>query len=138
MTSDQSVDRHLRVVYDGLVTTINVTKQLVWSAPPALNDQLRDLLAFLIDQCRLVDEAEARIDGRAPSMAAPSSYERPNLVGEFDNDVHAALAAYVNEVTDLASDIRSRASDMGDVDEATLLVETAEGLEQRVSRLEIS
>ena len=35
--------------------------------------QLQDLLAFLVDRSHLVDEAEARIDGRAPEMAAPSS-----------------------------------------------------------------
>jgi hypothetical protein len=135
MTAEEAVDRHLRAVFEGLVTAIYATKQLVWSAPASRRGQLQDLLAFLIDQSHVVDEAEARIGGRASGMAAPSSHERHNLLGEADNDVQAALAAYTDRVSDLASDIRRRAGDMGSADEAKLLVDIADELQRRVDLL---
>ena len=135
MTAEEIVDRHLRAVFDELVTAIYETKQLVWSAPAWRRGQLQDLLAFLVERSHLVDEAEARIDGRAPEMAAPSSHERRNLLGEVDNDVQAALRAYAGRLSSLASDIRRRASEMGGADEATLLVEIADDLQRRVELL---
>lgn len=135
MSPDESVDDHLRTVFDGLVTAIYVTKQLVWAAPAPPRDQLQDLLGFLVEQSHRVDEAEARIDGRAAAMAAPSSHERRNLLGDVGNDVQAALAAYVERVTGLAADIRRRASEIGDGSEAQLLVEIADGLQQRLVHL---
>ena len=135
MTAEETVDRHLRAVFDELVKAIYETKQLVWAAPALLRGQLQDLLAFVVDQSHLVDEAEARIDGRALGMAAPSSHERRNLLGEADNDVQAALAAYTARLSHLASDIRRRASDMGGADEANLLVDIADELQRRVEIL---
>ena len=132
MTADQPLDRHLGAIFDGLVTAIYITKQLVWSAPSASQrDRLQDLLGFLVEQSHLVDAAEARIDGRAARMAAPSSHERRNLLGEADNDVPAALAAYQEYVSDLASDIQRRVADLGDADEGKMLVNIAAGLEAR-------
>jgi hypothetical protein len=131
------VDRHLRAVFDGLVTALYLTKQMVWAVSPAWRrDRLRDLLAYLIEQSHLVDEAEARFDGRAPGMAAPSSHERRNVLGEVRNDLQAALAVYTEHVTDLASDMRRRAADMGDADESKLLLAIAAGLQTRLADLE--
>jgi hypothetical protein len=135
VSPDESIDRDLRAVFDGLVTAIYVTKQLVWSTTGARRDQLQNLLAFLIEQSHLVDEAEARIDGRAATMAAPSSHERRNLLGDVGNDMQAALTLYVERVTDLAIDISRRASDMGDRHEAHLLVGISKGLQTRVVHL---
>jgi len=135
MTAEEMVDRHLRAVFDELVTAIYETKQLVWSAPASQRGQLQDLLGFLVERSHRVDEAEARIDGRAPGMAAPSSHERRNLLGEVDNDVQAALRAYTVRLSGLASEIRRRASTMGVAGEATLLVEIADDLQRRVELL---
>ena len=77
-------------------------------------------------------EPEARIDGRGTTMAAPSSHERRNLLGDVGNDVEAALDLYAERVDDLAAGIRRRAAEMGDRSEAQLLVEIAEGLQRRV------
>lgn len=135
MTAEEAVDRHLRAVFDELVTAIYMTKQLVWSAPAAQRVHLQDLLTFLVDQSHLVDEAEARIDSRASGMAAPSSHERHNLLGEAHNDMQAALAAYRDRSSDLVTELRRRASDMGSADEAKLLSDIADGLQRRVDLL---
>ena len=138
MTSRDAIDRHLGAVFGGLVTAVYLTKQMLWSVSAARRDRLQDMLGFLIEQSHLVDEAEARIDGRAVGMAAPSSHERRNLLGGVRNDVQAALAVYTEHVTDLASDIRRRGADMGDADEAGLLVDIAAGLQARLADLERS
>jgi hypothetical protein len=136
MTSRDAIDRHLGAVFGGLVTAVYLTKQMLWSVSAARRDRLQDMLGFLVEQSHLVDEAEARIGGRAAGMAAPSSHERRNLLDAVHNDVQAALAAYTEHVTDLASDIRKRAAEMGDADEAKLLADIAAGLQTRVATLE--
>ena len=103
MASDDETDRHLHAVYDELVTAIYVTKQLRWSAPSELRAEMNDLVELLIEQTGAVDEAEARIGGRAATMAAPSSHERRNLLGEVDNDIGAALELYVERLGQIAS-----------------------------------
>lgn len=132
---EHSVDRHLGAVFDGLVTTVYLTKQVLWSGS-SRRDRLQDLLEFLVEQSHVVDEAEARIDGRAAGLSSPSGHQRTNLLGDVHNDLQAALAAYTKHLTDLLGDIRRRAADMGEADEAKLLLDIAAGLQTRVAHLE--
>jgi hypothetical protein len=135
---DRTLDRHLGAVYDELVSAIYLTKQVVWSASSAQRNRLQGLLGFLIEQSHAVDEAEARLGGRAVGMASPSGHPRANLLGEVHNDVQAAFAVYTKRLMDLVGDLRRRAATIGDADEATLLVDTASGLETRLADLERS
>jgi len=133
---EETVDRHLGAAYDELVSAIYLTKQVVWSASPAQRNRLQDLLGFLIEQSHAVDEAEARLGGRAVGMASPSGHPRENLLGEVHNDVHAAVALYAKHLMDVIDDLRRRAADIGDTDEAKLLLDIAAGLETRLADLE--
>lgn len=131
------LDRHLRAVFDGLVEAIYLTKQGTWAvASPARRERLRELLEFLIEQSQAVDEAESRLDGRAVEMRAPSSHARRNLLGEAGNDMQAARALFIEHLTQFAHDVRRRATEIADAQEAELLVAIAAGLETRLAQLE--
>jgi hypothetical protein len=137
VTDDQVVDRHLGAVYEALVNAVSLTKQVLWSGS-APRDQMQDLLAFLVEQAREVDEAEARIDGRSARLVSPSGHERENLLGDVQNDLGAAFDVYVETLTDLLRDVRRRAALMGETAEARLLVDLAAGLETRIAELDRS
>lgn len=128
MTADDPDDERLRAVFDQLVTATHLTKQLVWSAPPERRERLKDIATFLVEQSRLVDEAEARIGGRSPAMVAPSGHPRRNLLGEVDSDVDAALTVYVEIMSEMVDEIGAGARVIGDGDAAVLLMDVAEAL----------
>jgi hypothetical protein len=136
VTDEHTVDRHLGAIYQELVTSTYLTKQVMWSAPSSLRGRLRALLGFLIEQSHAMDEAEARINGRAAGLASPSEQPRTTLDGADHNDVQAAFAAYTTRLIALVGHLRERAADLGDAPEATLVREIASGLEARVAKLQ--
>jgi hypothetical protein len=133
---EHTVDRHLGAVYQELVTSTYLTKQMMWTAPSSQRGRLEDLLGFLIEQSHGVDEAEAHINGRAAGLASPSEQPRTTLFGGDHNDVQAAFAAYTSLLIALVGHLRQRATDMGDAPEASLVTEIASGLESRVMNLQ--
>lgn len=133
---EQTIDDHLGAAFDALVGATHLTKQVLWSGASTNRDQLQDLLAFLGEQTRLVDEAEARDGGRASDLSSPSGRKRPNLLGEVDNDPQLALAMYRTYLGDLAGDLRRRSAEVGTGSEADLLLVVATGLETRLSGLD--
>lgn len=135
---EDTIDGHLGAAFDALVGATHLTKQVMWSGASTQRDQLQDLLAFLGEKTRLVDEAEARVGGRADDLPSPSGRPRPNLLGDVDNDPQAALAAHAAYVRDLVGDLRQRAAEMDTGSEATLLLDVATGLETRLSDLDRS
>ncbi|MEO6988982.1 MAG: hypothetical protein ABI239_10100 [Aquihabitans sp.] len=130
---ENTIEGHLGAAFDELVGATHLTKQVLWAGPSPQRDQLQGLLAFLGEQARLVDEAEAQVGGRAADLSSPSGRRRPNLLGAVDNDAPAALAAYVTHLRGLVDDLRQRAKDMGTGSGATLLLGVASGLETRLS-----
>lgn len=135
MTDRTPEEHHLQQAYDGLVAGIYTTKQLVWAVPPPRREDLRAMLGYLVEQSHRVDEAEARIGGRATTMVAPSSHERRNLLSEAGNDVEVALVRYRDLVTGLADEMRDGAAVLGEGEAASMLAGIAEGLVARVERL---
>jgi hypothetical protein len=118
-----------------LVTAIYVTKHLMWTAPPDQREDLQALLAFLVEQCHAVDEAEVRIGGRALAMAAPSAHARRNLLGEVGSDADAALGRHVERLSDLADEITADAAQLGPGDEAAHLVQVAAAMRDHLTDL---
>lgn len=137
MTSDDKVDRGLRTAFDGVVSAIHATKQLVWAAPPEQAERLRPLLAFLAEQSHVVDEAEARRGGRGEAMVSPSGRARRNLLGEVDGDLDAALVIYGTFIEDLADEVGAIAGSLGDGDDMKLLNDLADGLRSHLAAVRV-
>lgn len=135
---ENTIEHHLGAAHEGLVGATHLTKQVVWADASTQPDLLQDLLAFLGEQTRLVDEAEARLGGRAADLPSPSGRPRENLLGDVDNDAQAALTVYATYLRDLVADLRQSAANIGTGSEATLLLDVATGLEPRLSDLEQS
>ena len=136
MPDDRIVDDHLAAVYDAVLVTLYQTKQAAWSAAstPFAGD-LRDLRDFLIEQSRLVDEAETRIGGRAERVSTPSSYQQGNLVAESGGDIALAVRTLTERLVELSSDVRQRAAAIEGTDEGALLERLADGVAASVERL---
>lgn len=106
MPDERTVDDHLAAVYDAVLFALYQTKQAAWSAAstPFAGD-LRDLRDFLIEQSRLVDEAETRIGGRSERLSTPSSYQQGNLAAESGGDVALAVRTLTERLVELVSDV---------------------------------
>lgn len=133
---DHTIDGHLGAALDALVGATHLTKQVQWSGVSPQRDQMRDLLVFLAESTRMVDEAEARLGGRADEVRSPSGRPRPNLLGEVDNDPDAAMDAFVAHLRDLEADLRQHADEMGAGSEAALLRDVATGLATRLTDID--
>ena len=136
MPDDRVVDDHLAAVYDAVLVALYQTKQAAWSAAstPYARD-LRDLRDFLIEQSRLVDEAETRIDGRAERLSTPSSYQQGNLAAESGGDMALAVRTLTERLVELVSDVRHRAADIEGTGEGELLDQLADGIATSIERL---
>ena len=137
VADQRAIDDHLVAVLNAILDAVYQAKQAAWSAPtPPVREDLRELVAFLIDQSGQLMVAEEQLDGRSPDVGAPSSHQRGNLVAEAGGDHANAVAVLVRRLTGVATDARDRAATIPDTAEATLLLELAEGLERRVQRME--
>lgn len=138
MADEQEIDKHLVAVVNEVLDAVYQAKQVAWSASPSpLREELRELVAFLIDQSGRFMVAEESIGGRAPGMASPSTHNRGNLVVEAGSH-HAAVSLLTSRVEALARHARTRAASIGDAPEAQMLSELADGLEARARRLQPS
>lgn len=136
MTEERLIDEHLAAVLNQVLDVLYQAKQVAWSATQSsLRADLQDLVSFLIDQSRLVMEAEERIDGRAPGIASPSSHQRGNIVADAKGDIRVAASVLVDRLDALVDDIRARAATVPASEEATMLTELADGLALRRDRI---
>ena len=136
MADEGTVDRHLGVVLDEVITAIQETKQGVWSATSS--DQRRsltELRSFLISEAVAVAEAEERIGGRDPSLISPTGHELRNLSAEPGNDSAGLLALLVGHLRAIADDVRRRATEIEGAPEAGLFATLADGMDERLDRL---
>ena len=136
MTQEHIVDEHLAAILDQVLDVLYQAKQAAWSATqPQARAHLQDLVTFLIDQSRVVMEAEERIDGRAPGLASPSSHQRGNIVAEANGDLRAAASVLADRLDELVDDIRARAATVPAAGETTMLADLADGLALRRDRI---
>lgn len=82
---------------------------------------------------RAIDD---HLGGRSPDVGALSSHQQGNRVAEAGGDHRRAVALLARRLTAVATDARDRVATFPDTSETTLLLELAEGLEDRVHRLE--
>ena len=137
MTDERSVDEHLGAILNQVLDLLYQAKQAAWSAAQSpLRSDLQDLAAYLIDQSRIVMEAEERIDGRAPGIASPSSHQRGNIVADANGDIRVAVSVLVDHLDALVDDIRARTATVPAGGEATMLTELSDGLALRRDRLQ--
>ncbi len=136
MVDEDVVDQHLGVVLNDVLNALYQAKQASWAASRSPHgDDLRTLVAYLIDRSGVLMEAEERLGGRAPGIASPSSHQRGNLVSEAGGDLDAAVAMLVERLDALAHGVRGSAVSIAGSAEATLLEELADGIEVRIERL---
>lgn len=136
MADEQEIDDHLVAVLNQVLDAVYQAKQAAWSASTSsVRDDLRDLVAFLIDQSGLFMVAEEGLGGRSADVSSPSSHQRGNLVAEANDDHGRAVSLLADRITTIVHDARTRAAAIGDAREAHLLSELADGLETRAQRL---
>ena len=137
MTEEHEIDEHLVAVLNQVLDAVYQAKQAAWEATTApLRDDLRELVAFLIDQSGRFMVAEERIGGRSPEVSSPSSHQRGNLVAEVHGDHREAVAVLARRLAALVEDVRVRAAAFPGAAEASMLSEFADGIEARVRHLE--
>lgn len=137
MAEEHDIDGHLVAVLNEVLDALYQAKQAAWSASTSpVREDLRELVAFLIEQSGRLMVAEERIAGRSPEVSSPSSHQRGNLVAEAGGDHRAAVAALAQRLSAIAGDVRTRAAAIPDTIETRMLAELAEGLEARIRLLE--
>ena len=136
MTDEHTVDELLGAILNQVLDLLYQAKQAAWSATQSpLRSDLQELVTYLIEQSRVVMEAEERIDGRAPDIASPSSHQRGNIVADANGDIRVATSVLVDRLDALADDVRARAATMPAGGDATMLAELSDGLARRRDRL---
>jgi hypothetical protein len=137
MADEHEIDEQIVAVLNEVLDAVYQAKQAAWSAStsPARED-LRELVAFLIDQSGRLMVAEERLGGRSPEVSSPSSHQRGNLVAEAHGDHRNAVALLAQRLSAIAGDVRARAASVPGAAETSMLSELADGLEARVERLE--
>lgn len=137
MADEHEIDVQLVAVLNEVLDAVYQAKQAAWSATTSrVREDLRELVAFLIDQSGRFMLAEERLGGRSPEVSSPSSHQRGNLVAEAGGDHPKAVALLAERLTAIAGDVRARAATISAAGETSMLSELAEGLEARVQRLE--
>ena len=136
MADAREVDEHLGLVLNEVLDVVYQAKQAAWAAStsPAQAD-LRELVSFLIEQSGLLMEAEERIDGRASWISSPSAHQRGNVVADGAGDIGNIVAVLAQRIHALAADVRTRVAAIADAPEASMLVDLADGLDFRSTRL---
>jgi hypothetical protein len=81
---------------------------------------------------------EQRIGGRSADVTSPSSHQRVNLIAEAHRDLDTAVSLLAQRLRAIADDVRARAAAIPDATEAPMLADLADGLEDRVRRLQSS
>lgn len=133
VTDDETIDRHLGVVLDEVITAIQALKQVEWSASNAgERHALNQLRAYLGEQADAVSEAEEHIGGRDPSILSPTGHPLRNLRAEADGDSTIMLRRLLEHLHVVAADIRTRASEMAATEQGVLLAGLADGLSERL------
>jgi hypothetical protein len=133
---EQAIDAQLVAVLIQVLDAVYQAKQVAWSASTSpFRENLRELVAFLIDESGRLMVAEERIDGRSPDVSSPSSHQRGNLVAESHGDHGEAVARLAERLAALAIDVRARAAVIPGAAETSMLSELADGLEARLGRL---
>lgn len=136
MSNEQLIDRHLAEVYDAVLVTLYRVKQAAWSVSGTVfADELRALRDFLIEQSRVIDEAETRIGGRAERLSTPSSHQHGNLATESGGDPAMAVQIIAEHLGGLLADVRGRAAEIEGSEEARLLDRLAVGIAGYIARL---
>ena len=136
MADEREVDDHLVAVVNEVLDAVYQAKQADWAASVSAHKAtLDELVPFLIDQAGRFMIAEERIDGRSSAVSAPSTHQRGNLVAEANGDVEVAVSRLAQRLERIVEDARSRASVIGDAPEASMLVELADGLAERIRQL---
>lgn len=139
VADEREIDDQLVAVLNQVLDAVYQAKRAAWSATASpVRDDLRELVAFLIDQSGRFMVAEERLGGRSADVSSPSSHQRGNLVAEASGDHRRAVSLLVERIITIASDARVRAAVIGDAPEAQMLSELADGLETRARRLQSS
>ena len=135
-TDEETIDRHLGIVLNEVITAIQTIKQAVWSASTAdVRQALGELRSFLADQAAALAEAEESINGRAESVLNPTAHTLRNLRADAGHDQTVFRALVLDNLRELSADARSRAEEIADAPQATLFVELADGLDHRLNAL---
>jgi hypothetical protein len=135
VADDETIDRHLGVVLDEVITSIQALKQVGWSAPSADRRALNELRAYLGEQAAVVSNAEESIGGRDPLLVSPTGRQLRNLSAEAGGDSTVMIRKLLEHLYAVAADIRTRASEIVGTEQGVLLTTLAEGLTERLDRL---
>ena len=127
---------HLVAVLNEVLDAVYQAKQAAWAATTSpVREDLRELVAFLIDQSGRFMVAEEQLGGRSPEVSSPSSHQRGNLLAEAHGDHRGAVMLLAHRLTAIADDARARAAAIPEAPQTSMLGELADGLEARVRRL---